>query len=279
MTQYQSSLNLKRISPIILIAAAVVFLLIFWNRMTINIPEGHGGVLFEQFGGGVVTDHTYGEGFHFLAPWNRMILYNARIQQKEETMTSLSSNGLEIKVDVSVWFKPEFKNLGNIHAKIGPDYIQSIVIPGIRDAARSVVGRYTPEEIYSKKRESIKDEIYSELSVLLAAKFVILDKVLIRSVILPATIKTAIESKLNQEQLALEYEFKLERAQKEAERMSIEAEGKAAAFRIISASLTDKILREKGIEATLELAKSANSKVVVIGGSGDGLPLILGDTK
>ena len=109
-------------------------------------------------------------------------------------------------------------------------------------------------------------------------QYVQLNQVLIRSVTLPPTIKSAIESKLKQEQEALEYEFKLEKAAQEAERQRVEAEGKAKANSIVSASITDKILRDKGIEATLKLAESPNSKVVVIGGS-DGMPIILGDVK
>jgi regulator of protease activity HflC (stomatin/prohibitin superfamily) len=141
-----------------------------------------------------------------------------------------------------------------------------------------VVGRYTPEQIYSTKRDAIQVEIYEETQKLLEERHVQVNQVLIRSITLPPTIKTAIESKLKQEQEALEYEFKLEKAQQEAERQRIDAEGKARANIILSASITEKILREKGIEATLELAKSPNSKVVIIGNS-EGLPIILGDIK
>ena len=98
-----------------------------------------------------------------------------------------------------------------------------------------------------------------------------------RDVTLPPTIKDAIERKLRQEQEALEYEFRISKAQKEAERQIIEAQGKADANKILSASLTDKILQDKGIEATLELSKSGNSKVVVIGSGDSGLPIILGN--
>jgi len=100
---------------------------------------------------------------------------------------------------------------------------------------------------------------------------------IIRDVTLPATIKEAIERKLKQEQESLEYEFRLVTAKKEAEKVTIEAQGKADANRILSASLTDKILQDKGIDATLELAKSPNSKVVIVGSGDSGLPLILGN--
>jgi prohibitin 1 len=107
---------------------------------------------------------------------------------------------------------------------------------------------------------------------------VMLRALLIRSVKLPPSIQKAIENKLTQEQESLEYEFRLQKELKEAERKRIEAEGVQEFQRIVNQSITDKLLKWKGIEATLELAKSPNSKVVVVGGK-DGLPIILGDTK
>ncbi len=151
-----------------------------------------------------------------------------------------------------------------------------LVKPAVRSATRSVVGRYTPEQIYSSKRDAIQKEIYEETKTILDPQYVQLNEVLVRDITLPPTIKTAIENKLKQEQESLEYEFRLQRELKEAERIRIEAEGKAAANRILNASLSSNILKEKGIAATVELAKSPNAKVVVIGNS-DGLPLILGN--
>jgi len=274
----QQDFNLKKIAPIAIVVAAVIFVIIFWSRMTVTIEAGHAGVLFRTFTGGVDTEKTYGEGFHFLAPWNKMIIYETRQQEIAEDMNVLSSNGLEIKVDVSAWYQPNYSQLGFLHSNIGKDYLRRVVIPSLRASARSVIGRYTPEQIYSTKRDAIQDEIFEESKAVLDEKYVELNKILIRSIVLPPTIKSAIESKLKQEQESLEYEFKLEKAQKEAERQRIDAEGKANANRILNASLTDKILQEKGIIATLKLAESPNSKVVVIGNK-DGLPLILGDSK
>jgi len=275
----QEELNFKKIIPIAIIVVVVIVLIAFGSRMTVTVDAGHAGVLFKTFGGGLVTDRTYGEGFHFIAPWNKMYIYETRQQEVAEDMNVLSSNGLEISVDVSVWYEPTYAELGLLHGSIGTNYLQRVVIPSLRSAARSVIGRYTPEEIYSTKRDVIQDEIYAETIETLQDKHVQVNKVLIRSIILPPTIKAAIESKLKQEQESLEYEFKLQKAQKEAERQKIDAEGKATANRILSASLTDKILQEKGIEATLRLANSPNSKVVVIGSGDSGLPLILGDMK
>ncbi len=270
--------DLKKYTPIFIIAGVIFLLIVFWGRITKTIPAGHGGVMFRLFGGGVDTSRTYEEGFHFLAPWNDIITYETRQQEISEEMSALSSNGLEIKIEFSTWYQPKWEDLGKLHAQIGTQYLTRVVVPAMRSAARSVVGRYTPEQIYSTKRDAIQEEIFVETKKLLDEKYVQLNQVLIRSVTLPPTIKSAIESKLKQEQEALEYEFKLEKAAQEAERQRVEAEGKAKANSIVSASITDKILRDKGIEATLKLAESPNSKVIVIGGN-DGMPLILGDVK
>ncbi len=142
-----------------------------------------------------------------MAPWNSMYLYETRQQEVAEEMNVLSSNGLEIRVDFSAWYQPSWTELGLLHSQIGSDYMRRVVIPSLRSAARSVVGRYTPEQIYSTKRDAIQIEIFDETKKLLDEKFVQLNQVLIRSITLPPTIKTAIESKLKQEQEALEYEL------------------------------------------------------------------------
>ncbi len=275
----QEEINLRKALPIAIIGIALILVLILWSRITVKIDSGEAGVLYRLLGGGVETEKTYGEGFHVISPFNEVFVYNVRQQEVAEKMSVLSSNGLEISVDVSIWYQPVYNKLGYLHKEKGQNYLNTIVIPAIRSATRSVIGRYTPEQIYSTKRDAIQDEIYEETKTILTPQYVQLNEVLVRDVTLPPTIKTAIESKLKQEQEALEYEFKIEKAKQEAERQKIEAEGKANANRILSASLTDKILRDKGIEATLKLANSPNSKVVIVGNSKDGLPLILGDTK
>jgi len=267
--------NVKKFLPALLIAGVLLILLAFGNRMSQTIDSGEAGVLFKTFGNGVYLDHTYSEGFHFIAPWNKMFVYEVRQQETGDKMTVLSSNGLEIAVDVSIWFQPEYEKLPYLHKEKGQDYLTRVVKPSIRSATRSVIGRYTPEEIYSSKRDIIQSEIGEETRKILSQQHVQLNEVLVRDITLPPTIKTAIEKKLRQEQESLEYEFKLTKAKKEAERQRIDAEGKAAANRILSQSLTDKILMEKGIEATLKLSESPNAKVIVVGGGKDGLPLIL----
>lgn len=261
--------------PVVFIAILCIILI---SKSAITIGSGEAGVLYKTFGDGVVTDKPpLGEGFHLVAPWNKVYVYEVRQQEVFEKMKVLSSNGLDIQLDASTWFQPKYEELGKLHQEKSEQYIDRILLPAIRSAARSVVGRYTPEQLYSSKRDAIQIEIYEETKKIVDDQYIQLNEVLIRDVTLPPTIKEAIERKLKQEQESLEYEFRLVTAAKEAEKVRIEAQGKADANRILSASLTDKILQDKGIEATLELSKSPNSKVVVVGSSGDGLPLILGN--
>jgi regulator of protease activity HflC (stomatin/prohibitin superfamily) len=261
--------------PVIII---VIILIIALAKSAVTIGSGEAGVLYKVFDDGVVTDEPpLGEGFHLIAPWNKVIVYEVRQQELFEKMKVLSSNGLEIQIDASAWYQPVYQDLGNLHQSLGENYLQRVIQPAIRSAARSVVGRYTPEQLYSSKRDAIQDEIFTETKKILEKQYVQLNEVLVRDVTLPNTIKDAIERKLKQEQESLEYEFRLVTAAKEAEKVIIEAQGKADANRILSASLTDKILQDKGIEATMKLAESPNSKVVIIGSGKDGLPIILGD--
>jgi len=266
----------KAIVPIIFIAIIVIIL---FSKSAVTIGSGERGVLYETLGSGVVTDRPpLDEGFHIVLPWNKVFVYNVRQQELfEREMSVLSSNGLEIKLDASVLYQATTETVAKLHQTRGEDYLQSVIIPAIRSATRSVVGRYTPEQLYSTKRDAIQNEIYEETKKILEPQFIQLNSVLVRDVTLPPTIKEAIERKLKQEQESLEYEFRLVTADKEAQKVRIEAQGKADANRILSASLTDKILQDKGIDATLKLSESPNTKVVIVGSSKDGLPLILGN--
>lgn len=244
--------------------------------MTSTIGAGEGGVKFSTFAG---TDlgGTYGEGFHLHAPWTNIISYDVKIQEKMEQITALSSNGLSIKMDISVRFRPLRDELPQLHTTYGSDYYRKLIQPQLRSVAREVVGRYTPEELYSTKRTELQGEIEAGMRSGIDGQFMALEAVLIRDVQLPDQIRMSIERKLQEEQEAERYKFTIDKERLEAERKKIEAQGQAEYQRIITASLTQQFLRFKGIEATRELANSTNAKTVVIGSGGDGLPLILGN--
>ena len=267
--------NLARIA--IIAVGVLIFIGVFTSQLFVTIHPGEEGLLFRRFAGGVNPESkTMKQGFHVIAPWNQVILYDVKIQTEEEKMTVLSSNGLNVEVDVTVRYQPLSTKLGFIHNEIGRNYSQKVVIPEARSAARKIIGRYTPEEFYSSKREAVQAELEQTVADALAEKNIVLDALLLRDIKLPATIQAAIERKLKQEQESLEYEFRLEKERKEAERREIEALGIKKFQDIVSEGISQNYLRWKGIEATEALANSDNSKTVIIGSGSDGLPLILG---
>ncbi len=152
---------------------AAIVLIIILTKSAVTIDSGEAGVLFKTFGEGVVVDEPpMSEGFHIVAPWNKVFVYEVRQQELFEKMKVLSSNGLEIQIDASAWYEPVYNDLGNLHQSLGQNYLERVIQPAIRSAARSVVGRYTPEQLYSSKRDAIQDEIFEETKKILEKQYV-----------------------------------------------------------------------------------------------------------
>jgi regulator of protease activity HflC (stomatin/prohibitin superfamily) len=252
----------------------VLFLVVYlWKNIFIMIPAGNAGVLFKRLGGGTQESQVYDEGLHVISPWNLMTLYNVRLQQIKHTFSVISSNGLTVEVAVSIRYKPKTPLLATLHKEIGPDYATKIIIPEVQALIRNVFGQYNPEELYASKRSVVQNILQGSLDEI-GEKYILLDDLLIESLKLPAAIQSAIESKLTEQQRALEAVHRLERERTEAERKVAEAKGVDEANRLIAESLTESVLKYHGIQATLELAKSENAKIVVFGNGGDGLPLV-----
>lgn len=253
--------------------SAVFLLLALSNRIFFTIPSGHAGVKFERFGGGTVTSAVRDEGFQIICPWDTLTIYDVRVQQVSHTFDVISRDGLSVGVTLSIRYRPRLKLLGVLHREVGPNYLQTIVIPEVQALARTTFGAYTPEEMYTTRR-SLIEETLSKASGQVGERYVSLDDLLVKEIKLPPQLKAAIENKLIEQQNSLAMAFRIDRERQEAERKAIEATGVARFNDLVRAGLDEDLLRYKGIEATLKLAESANAKVVVIGDS-HGLPLIL----
>ncbi|HUJ79873.1 MAG TPA: prohibitin family protein [Nitrospiria bacterium] len=218
---------------------------------------------------------TLGEGFHVVSPFSTVYIYDLREQQKEERLDVLANNGLAITLDASVIYQPIPAELSQLHSKVGRDYYDVLIGPVLRSKAREVVGQFSPEEVYSTKRTEVEKDIFQQVSKKMEGKHLQIDAILIRDVHLPAIVEQAINRKLQEEQRALEMTYVLDRERQEAERKRIEAAGIADYQQIISKGLNNELLEWKGIEATEKLARSPNSKTIVIESGKGGLPLIL----
>jgi regulator of protease activity HflC (stomatin/prohibitin superfamily) len=246
-----------------------------FNRIFINIYPGQAGVYWLRFRGGTVLNYVYNEGLHIIPPWNKMYVYDTRIQHRPFAFDALSKDGLRIRFDVSALYMPDREYLPQLHTQVGPDYVNKVVKPEVQAQLRKVVANYLPDEIYTSEGYILQIIKQGTLGVL-AEKHIVLDDLLIRKMNLPQTIVDAIEKKLAQEQRVKEYTYLLQCSVKEAQRKAIEAEGIKRFQDIVkSSNFFEKYLQFKGINATVDLAKSNNSKVVIIGGGKGKLPLIM----
>ncbi|MCK4858902.1 MAG: prohibitin family protein [candidate division Zixibacteria bacterium] len=264
-------------SVVMVLLLLVVFLmpLIFTGCGT-QVDSGYRGVKYFKFGDGTEMGKIYTEGFNWHLPWNTIFTYSIKLQEAKENLKLLTSDGATIGLEVSIWYRPFVDKLDSLHITIGRRYFDIVVGPALRGEARSIVGRYRPEELYSTKRDEISIAILDAIRLQTQDKFVSVDNVIIRNVDLPARIKDAINEKLTMQQEAQRMEFVLQKEEQEAERKRIEAQGIADFQRIVSEGINQNLLRWKGIETTQNLAESPNTKIVIIGSGKDGLPLILG---
>ena len=265
-------------SPSLIVGALLLILVIIvlWSRILVVIKPGEAGVLYRMLTTGTVTDHVYAEGLHIVMPLNTMYKYDTRVQITLHELDVLTSSGLPIKLSLAVRYQVTYDLLGILHQQVGPDYPNKIILPQIESVLRRNIGQYTPEDIYTN-RAGVLSKIISLALEEVGRRFIQVDDIIIRSVQLPEGVQKSIETKLVNEQQFLAYKFRLKMEAEEATRKGIEAEGIAAYQKTISKTLNDKLVQWQGIQATLELAKSPNSKVIVIGAGKAGLPIILSD--
>ncbi|HUJ98344.1 MAG TPA: prohibitin family protein [Stellaceae bacterium] len=257
-------------------------------RMFITIPAGHEGALFRRFQGGTDVEQAYDEGFHVIWPWNTMYVYDVRFQNQSYVFDAHTSDGLNLRADVAYRFRVTRRNVPLLHKYIGPDYVEKLILPSLGAIVREEVSRHTPEEVYSTKRLEIQQRIREQMrrefemdpeadTLLQRVEFVEIDEIYLRDVELPESLQKSMVEKNQQQQMMLEYDYRIERERKESERKRIEAEGIRQFQDIVKDGITDKYLMWKGIDATLQLAQSPNAKVVIIGGGKTGLPILLGN--
>jgi regulator of protease activity HflC (stomatin/prohibitin superfamily) len=277
---------------------ATLVAVVLYPHMVITVPSGQVGVLWKRFGGGTVLDprKLKNEGFNLILPWNRVFLYDLRLQSATEHYNAISSDGVSLTATVIVRFRLQRDAVPVLHQAIGPNYAQVLVLPGIGSLTREVIAKYTAEQVYSTARQEIQDKIRSLVEERLSQKMMehageegeesyrvsmssvlILYDILVTGIELPAAIVAAINRKIEQYYIAEEYKFRIEREKRESERKKIEAEGIRDFQQTVSQGISDSYLRWRGVEATLQLSQSTNAKTVIIGTGKDGLPVILGN--
>ena len=265
-------MNNRKLPFIILGIVAFFVLLALSSSLFYDVGPSEKAIIFYPFGKGLDKDDVIGPGTHVKAPWNEKTIYDVSEISSDENMDITDKNGLPIHVDVTVRFSPQIDKIGYLHEKFKGEYQARFVTPEARSITRQIMAQFTAEEIYSTKRAEVEATIKIETEKKFKANYVNFIDILIRSIKLPDQIRSSIENKLQQQQEALAYQYRLDKEKSEAERKRIAAEGESRANLIINNSLTDKLLKMRGIEATLELAKSPNTKIIVVGSGKDGMP-------
>lgn len=251
---------------------AFVLVILLFSAVT-RVDTGHVGVL-TLFG--KVTGETLGEGIHLINPLKTNNEMSVQTQTIKESANVPSSEGLMMALDTSLIFHLNPDRAAEVFQKIGSDYQDKVVENQLRSAIREATASHTANALYTGEREMVAKQIQDRISEELGRRGIMVEAVLLRDIQLPATLKASIEAKQQAEQEALAMNFRLQKETQEAQRKRIEAAGVRDFQQIVAQGITPSLLEWKGIEATENLAKSANSKVVVIGNNKNGLPLILG---
>jgi prohibitin 1 len=251
---------------------ALALIIVFFNSIT-RVGTGHVGVL-TLFGR--VTGETLAEGMHVINPLKTNNELSVQTQSVKESASVPSSEGLMMSLDTSLIYHLNPDRAADVFQKTGSDYEDKLVEPMLRAAIREATASHTANALYTGEREMVAKQILDELTTQLNQRGITVENVLLRDIQLPATLKASIEAKQQAEQEALAMNFRLQKETQEAQRKRIEAQGVRDFQQIVAQGISPQLLEWKGIEATELLAKSPNAKVVVIGNSKNGLPLILG---
>ena len=251
---------------------ALALVIVFFNSIT-RVGTGHVGVL-TLFGR--VTGETLAEGMHIINPLKTNNELSVQTQSVKESASVPSSEGLMMSLDTSLIYHLNPDRAADVFQKTGSDYEDKLVEPMLRAAIREATASHTANALYTGEREMVAKQILDQLTTQLNQRGITVENVLLRDIQLPATLKASIEAKQQAEQEALAMNFRLQKETQEAQRKRIEAQGVRDFQQIVAQGISPQLLQWKGIEATEILAKSANTKVVVIGNSKNGLPLILG---
>jgi regulator of protease activity HflC (stomatin/prohibitin superfamily) len=250
----------------------------FVHNILYIIYPGFAGVRWRFFSGTEV-DYVYPEGFHLIFPTDKLYIYDVRIQEISRELDVLSRSGLKVQIFLSIRFRPKYKYLGLLHKNIGMDYPEKVILPEIESVMREIIGTLEADQIYTTGRKVISEAIDQAIEQLYQ-RYIQVDDVLIRKIILPDIVENAIKFKIEQKHLVEAHNFVVEKEKKEAQRKHIEALGIENKNRIISNSLKNnkELLQWEGIQASIKFAESKNAKVIIMGDK-NGLPVIFDASK
>src|SRR5579862_26698 len=275
--------SFRRFATTIRLGGLLLLLIGVGTSFLIQIGAGEVGVkkLFGQ-----VQNDVLASGLHFINPlldiekmdiktqnYTMSAVRDEGAKQGDDGIRALTSDGLEVNIDLTVLYKVLPSSAPDILRETGADYTDKIVRPLTRTKIRDNAVYYEAVALYSTRRDEFQQRIFNSIESDFRKRGLVLEQLLVRNITLPQSVKEAIEQKINAEQEAQKMQFVLQKERQEAERKRVEAQGIADYQRIISESLTDKQLQYEQIKAMKELAASQNAKMIIMGKGGP--PIIL----
>jgi len=268
------TINVGSATPkLVLILVGFIFLAILLWTAVAYVPPGHVGVLTSF---GKVTGEVLHEGTYFVSPFKINHVLSIRTQSQEEHTSTPSSEGLNLEIDTSLIYHLSPDKAATVFQTIGSQYAATIVEPTLRSVIRDTTAGHSANTMYSSARKQVEDEIKQSLQATLEPRGIVIENILLRDIQLPHALRASIETKQQAEQESLAMSFRLQKEKQEADRKRIEAQGIHDFQQIVAQGISAQLLQWKGIEATENLAKSPNTKIVVIGNTKNGLPLVMG---
>jgi len=276
--------NLSRFSRTGTLIAIVLIVLGIVISSFVQIDAGQVGVtkLF-----GKVQPNVLTSGLHLINPLYEIEHLDVRTQNYtmsgindeghkagDDAIRVLTADGLEVTIDLTVLYRVVASEAPRLVRETGVNYEDKIVRPIARTRIRDNAVYYEAIALYSTKRDEFQTRIFKGIEADFKSRGLLLENLLVRNITLPATVKGSIEQKIQAEQESQKMQFVLAKERQEADRKRVEAQGIADYQRIISESLTDKQLQYEQIKATMEIAKSQNAKIIMMG-SGKTAPVIL----
>jgi len=262
-------------------------LIVLFPSVVVNIPAGYKGIIYRPLRGGVDLDNVYGEGLHLIMPLNTMTQYSIALNVHKMDIEVLTSDLLKSKLSVSFQYLADEQTLPLLHRYVGKDYLNKFILPELTASVRDVFGKLNSHQAFTTDlRQVAKDISLSTDNYLInnmspagltSVRLVRISAFQVESISFPPDVQAAIENKIVQSSNSESMVYKIQSAEQEATRRVIEAQGIKKYQDIVNSGLTDNFLKHEGIQASLKLAESNNSKVIMFGSSTSGLPLILGD--
>jgi len=264
--------ELKRVKRRFILTSLIFsfILTLIWDDIVITVHSGHHAIYWSRYFGGTLSN-VLGEGAHLKLPWDEITEYPTKYIESRDKNTVLSTDGLNMTVEWSIRYSLDSRQLPNLHRKIGQEYFKNVVEPEATSWVRSVIGNLKAEEVYVTDEEAMLKTIEKELKPHLMRYGIILDRMVLLSLSLPEDLQASIVKKQQEEQTLLAYKFRNESAQKERERRQTEASGLREFEQLSGISA----LKWKALDVTSEIAKSNNSKIIIIGPEEKSLPLLL----